>query len=179
VTPPEMLAGLRARGIELATAGDRLRVRPAGMLTEADREVLMAMKPALLALLDPVTPGDRTRMRTTYSELTPEERDRLAAEAAAGDRLAQLVTDAVLCAPEPCAWRLYSCRLDQELWLARDAKAAAALDADGARAGLPVVLADDLERLRDFDDRRLNDLLDVLIYFPGARIAERDPEAAS
>jgi hypothetical protein len=179
VTPPEMLASLRARGIELATAGDRLRVRPAGMLTEADREVLMAMKPVLLALLDPVTPGDRTRLRTRYSELTPEERDRLAAEAAAGDRLAQLVTDAVLCAPEPCAWRLYSRQLDRELWLARDAKAAAALDADGARAQLPVVLADDLERLRDLDDRGLNDLLDVLIHFPGARIAELDPESAS
>jgi hypothetical protein len=40
------------------------------------------------------------------------------------------------------------------------------------------VLADDLERLRDFDDRRLNNLLDVLVHFPGARIAALDQEVA-
>jgi hypothetical protein len=117
--------------------------------------------------------------RCYHQRLDDSERTRLAGEPAAGDQLAQLVLQAVACTPDPAAWRLYSRRLDRELWLARDAGAATALDADGARAGLPVVLADDLERLRDFDDRRLNDLLDVLIYFPGARIAELDPEAAS
>ena len=86
---------------------------------------------------------------------------------------------AVACAPDPAAWRLYSRRLDRELWVARDAEAATALDADGARAELPVVLADDLERLRDFDDHRLKHCLDVLMHFPGARLAELDPEAAS
>ena len=63
--------------------------------------------------------------------------------------------------------------------MARDAEAATALDVDGARAGLPVVLADDLERLRELDDRRLNNLLDILIHFPGARLAKLDPEAVS
>jgi hypothetical protein len=114
-----------------------------------------------------------------HAQLAIAERQRLRAEADNGGQLAQLVLQAVACTPDPAAWRLYSRQLDRELWLARDAEAAAALDADGARAGLPVVLADDLEGLRDFDDRRLNDLLDVLIHFPGARIAELDPKAAS
>jgi hypothetical protein len=64
------------------------------------------------------------------------------------------------------------------LWVARDIKAATELDRDGARNGRPVVLAGDLERLRDFDDHRLSDLLDVLRHFPGATIAELDPEAS-
>jgi hypothetical protein len=114
-----------------------------------------------------------------HAQLPIAERQQLRAEADNGGQLAQLVLQVVACTPDPAAWRLYSRRLDRELWLARDAEAAAALDADGARGGLPVVLADDLERLRDFDDRRLNDLLDVLIHFPGARIAELDPKAAS
>jgi hypothetical protein len=42
-----------------------------------------------------------------------------------------------------------------------------------------VVLADDLERLRAFDDQRLRDVLDVLAVFPGARLAPPDPEAMS
>jgi len=79
--------------------------------------------------------------------------------------------------PGPAAWRLYSRRLDRDLWVARDAEAATGLDADGARAGLPLVLADDLERLRNFDDQRLRRLLDVLAMFPGARLAEFDSEA--
>ena len=97
----------------------------------------------------------------------------------AGQQLAQLVLQAAACIPDPVARRLYSRRLDRELWVARDGAAVAALDADGARAGLPVVLADDLEHLGDFDDGRLNDLLDVLIHFPGARIAKLTPETAS
>jgi hypothetical protein len=114
-----------------------------------------------------------------HSQLPVAERQRLRAEADNGGQLAQLVLQVVACTPDPAAWRLYSRRLDRELWLASDAEAAIALDADGARAGLPVVLANDLERLRDFDDHRLNDLLDVLIHFPGVRIAELDPEVAS
>jgi hypothetical protein len=111
--------------------------------------------------------------------LTALEQLRLRTEADSGDPLAQLVLQAVACAPEPAAWQLYSRRLDRELWMARDAEAATALDVDGARAGLPVVLADDLERLRQLDDHRLNNLLDVLIHFPRARLAELDPEATS
>ena len=124
--------------------------------------------------------GSAAKLRAIASTLTSEEHARhLAAEAAAGDQLAQLIHQSVACIPDPAAWRLYSRRLDRELWMARDAEAATALDVDGARAGLPVVLADDLERLRDFDDRRLNNLLDVLIHFPRARLAELDPEATS
>jgi hypothetical protein len=114
-----------------------------------------------------------------HTQLTTAERQRLRAEADNGGQLGQLVIQAVACTPAPAAWRLYSHRLDRELWVARDAAAAIALDADGARAGLPVVLADELEHLRDFDDQRLRDLLEVLPMFPGARIAALDPEVAS
>jgi hypothetical protein len=60
-------------------------------------------------------------------------------------QLPDVVMQATVCAPEPAAWRLYSRRLDRELWVARDADAARALDQDGVRGGLPVVLAADLE----------------------------------
>jgi hypothetical protein len=115
-----------------------------------------------------------------HAQLTTAERgQRLRAEADSGDQLAHLVVQAVACAPGVVAWRVYSRRADRQLWVARDVEASAALDADGARAGLPVVLADDLERLRDFDDHRLKHCLDVLMHFPGARLAELDPEATS
>ena len=114
-----------------------------------------------------------------HAELTEAERRQLRAEATAGDPLAELVLDAVAGTPEPAAWRLYSRRLDRELWVARDADAAAQLDRDGAWGGLPVILAADLEQLRDVDDQRVGDLLDVLAVFPGARLAQLQPEAMS
>jgi hypothetical protein len=111
-----------------------------------------------------------------HAQLSATERQRLQTEADGGDQLSQLVLQAVACtSSDLTAWRLYSRRVDRELWVARDAAAAAALDADGARAGLPVVLADDLARLRDFDDQHLRDLLEALAVFPGTKIAELDP----
>ncbi|MBI2321341.1 MAG: hypothetical protein HYU88_04425 [Chloroflexi bacterium] len=45
-------AGLRARGVELAAVGDRLRWRaPAGVLDDSDRAALVENKQALLAAL--------------------------------------------------------------------------------------------------------------------------------
>jgi hypothetical protein len=126
-----------------------------------------------------VTRPTRT-LAELHAQLSATERHRLRTEADGGDQLAQLVLQAVACtSSEPTAWRLYSRRLDREFWVARDAATAAVLDADGIRAEKPVVLADDLERLRDFDDQRLRDLLDALAVFPGARIAAVDPEVAS
>ncbi|MBI4506416.1 MAG: hypothetical protein HY691_12840 [Chloroflexi bacterium] len=47
-----LLADLRARGVELVAAGDRLRWRaPAGVLSEQDRAALAENKSALLRLL--------------------------------------------------------------------------------------------------------------------------------
>src|SRR5262249_2115205 len=66
-----------------------------------------------------------------HAQLTTAERQRLRAEADGGDQLAQLVLHAVACTPAPAAWRLYSHRLNRELWVARDAVAATALEADG------------------------------------------------
>jgi hypothetical protein len=136
---------------------------------------------ASAGLTDPndSTGGALPTLADTHAGLTNTEREKRAADAAPGDQLGQLVLDAVACTPDVVAWRLYSRRLDRELWVARDAAAAVGLDAHGARVGLPVVLADDLERLRDFDDQRLRDVLEALAVFPGARLAELDPEAAS
>jgi hypothetical protein len=128
--------------------------------------------------LDDSIGGALPTLTDAHVGLTDSERAKLAAEAA-GDQLARLVLDAVACTPDVVAWRLYSRRLDRELWVGRDAAAATALGADGARAGLPVVLADDLQRLRAFDDQRLRDVLEVLAVFPGAQLAELDPETAS
>jgi TubC N-terminal docking domain len=50
--PPELLVTLRTRGLEITAAGDRLRIRPVGLLTDTDRALLLAMKPALLVLLE-------------------------------------------------------------------------------------------------------------------------------
>jgi hypothetical protein len=174
----ELLHVLRARGIVVEARGDRLRYRPRHRVTEDELAIMRQLKPDLLRLLT-IEPAHREALRRCYQDLEDNDRGRVTAEAAAGDQLAQLVVQAVACTPDPAAWRLYSRRLDRELWVARDAEAATALDADGARAELPVVLADDLERLRAFDDRRLNDLLDVVTHFPGARLAQLDPEAAS
>jgi hypothetical protein len=44
------------------------------------------------------------------------------------------------------AWRLYSRTLGIELWLVADAEAARTLDQAGMRAGLPVLLAADLDQ---------------------------------
>jgi hypothetical protein len=52
VTPDDLLAHLRRRGVVLTAAGDALRVdAPAGVLTAALRQALVAHKAALLERL--------------------------------------------------------------------------------------------------------------------------------
>ena len=46
-----LLAELRARGIAMAAAGDKLRYRPATALTDADRAALRASRDELLGLI--------------------------------------------------------------------------------------------------------------------------------
>jgi len=178
MTAATLLTDLMAKGIVVSVADGILRLRsPHGALTPADRAAVTARKAALLAL---VLTGRETPIPAFAAiGLSEAERQRLGAEARAGDGLAQLVLEATAYTPEPVAWRLFARRLDRELWVVRDVEAAAELDQDGVRAGLPVVLAADLERWRAFDDQRLRDLLDVLAAFPGSRLAALDPEAAS
>jgi hypothetical protein len=47
----QLVERLRARGVDLLTDGERLGVRPAGVLTEAEREALRQHKAEVLALL--------------------------------------------------------------------------------------------------------------------------------
>lgn len=125
----------------------------------------------------------RPTLRQAFDDLTPADRQRLDAEAAQGDGLAGTVLE-LLTQPasdtgpafpsggEPVGWLLYSRRLDRELWVARDADAAATLPADS----LPVVLADELQRLRGLDDTTLRAVLDSKCVFPEARVVPPPPE---
>ena len=98
----ELLATLSARGVEVRAVGDRLRFRPVAAVTADEVTALRTHKPALLALLADVDElerdGTAARLRAIARTLTAEEHQRLAAEAATGDRLAQLMV-AVLAAP--------------------------------------------------------------------------------
>ena len=51
--PHELLAELRARGIQLEPAGDKLRFTPADAVTPELREAIRQHKAALLSLLNP------------------------------------------------------------------------------------------------------------------------------
>jgi hypothetical protein len=62
MTAPALLAALTARGVLLASNGDRIQFEaPAGVLTDSDRHELKRLKPEILALLEkPCTPPART-----------------------------------------------------------------------------------------------------------------------
>ena len=95
MTATDLLMDLQARGLRVWGAGGGLHVAPRARLLDGDRAALTAHKPALLALLTDVDElerdGTAARLRTIGGTLTPEEHERLRAEAAAGDRLAQLM----------------------------------------------------------------------------------------
>ncbi len=102
MTATDLLMDLRARGLRLWGEGGGLHVAPRARLVEADRAAITAHKPALLALLVDLEAlerdGTAATLRAIAATLTPDEHERLRAEAASGDRLAELVT-AVLGTP--------------------------------------------------------------------------------
>jgi hypothetical protein len=102
VTAAELLGALRTRGVELRAAGDRLRFRPVAAVPPDELAALRAHKPALLALLADLEQlerdGTAAKLRAIATTLTPEEHERLRAEATAGDRLAEMIL-VVLAAP--------------------------------------------------------------------------------
>jgi len=95
MTATDLLMDLRARGLRLWGEGEGLAVAPRARLLDADRAAITAHKPALLALLADLEQLERDgtagRRRVIAATLTAEEHQRLAAEAAAGDRLAELM----------------------------------------------------------------------------------------
>src|SRR5262249_11489417 len=101
MSPGALVAALAARGIVLRRHGLELGVAPRRRLTDADRTALRMSKTDVLALLGDVEALERDgtagRLRAIAEGLTPDEHERLATEAATGDRLAQLVV-AVLAA---------------------------------------------------------------------------------
>jgi hypothetical protein len=102
MTATDLLMDLRARGLRLWGAGGGLHVAPRARLLDTDRAAIAAHKPALQALLADLEElecdGTAARLRAIAATLTPEEHQRLAAEAATGDRLAALMV-AVLATP--------------------------------------------------------------------------------
>lgn len=55
MTAQQLVATLRARGVEFQAHGDRLRFRPGEAVTPEEREMLAAFKPEVLALLAPLS----------------------------------------------------------------------------------------------------------------------------
>lgn len=172
MTPARLLADLRARGVTFERHGNRVRYAPASLVTAGEVDMLRAHKAELLELLDNFDlTSDAAKQRAR--DLTPGERARLRADAQEGNALAAatLRTIATMADGEVAAWRLYSSRLDVELWLVRDLEALAALQADGAVGELPVVLADELPALRGRDDEDLRRLLTAKqVFGPTTRL---------
>jgi len=104
MTPGELLGDLRARGLRLRCEGGRLHVAPRACLADGDRAAITAHKPALLALLADLEAlerdGSAAQLRAIATTLTPAEHERLRAEAAGGDRLAELVAVVLATPPE-------------------------------------------------------------------------------
>jgi hypothetical protein len=97
-----LLSTLRARGVQFVVAGSHLRFRPIEQVSPAERAALLKYKNGLIRLICDLDQlerdGTAAQLRTLAATLTPEEHERLRVEAAAGDRLAELVT-AVLATP--------------------------------------------------------------------------------
>src|SRR5262245_35154954 len=92
MTAGALVADLHARGLQLRA---EFHVGPRRLVTDADRTALRAHKPAVLAFLADLEELERdgtpARLRAVATTFTAEEHHRLAAEAATGDRLAELV----------------------------------------------------------------------------------------
>ena len=137
-------AELRGKGVELTAEGEQLHLRaPAGTLTDEVKAQLRDHKPEVLALLRDAVDG-------------------------LAETSIVLETRAVL-----VAVRVRSRSLRREVWLARDERTARELH-QSAPAGesLPVLLFEEIPKLRGNSPEMLNALLDTKALFPTAKILE-------
>jgi hypothetical protein len=104
MTASDLLTDPRARGLRLWGEGGGLHVAPRARLLDDDRIAITAHKRALLALLADLEALERdgtgAKLRAIAATLTSEEHERLRAEAAVGDRLAELITAVLATQPE-------------------------------------------------------------------------------
>ena len=136
-----LIEELRSLGVSLSPEGEQLRYRGSrGVITPDLLERIRARKGELLEILRAETPEDLTE-----SEIL-ETRTGLAAV------------------------RIKSRLLGCELWLAHDARTAAELrDEMAPEKALPILLFEDVPRLRGKSPAALRALLEVASVFPGSR----------
>jgi hypothetical protein len=121
MTAPAVLADLARRGVIVRRADDPAHLTVdalEGTLTAADVATIRDHKPALVALLADLEElerdGTAARLRDIAKDLSPEEHQRLAAEAAAGDRLAELMVGVLATAGERV--EVLRCRCGGSAW---------------------------------------------------------------
>jgi TubC N-terminal docking domain len=84
MTAVELVATLRARGVVLVPVGDRLRFRPGEAVTPEEREMLVALKPEVMAILAPLTLDPVTLRTVLGARPEPTVVQALEAEVRAG-----------------------------------------------------------------------------------------------
>lgn len=139
----EILYELHRRGVAVRRVGDRIRFRPKEAVPAELLERMREHKPALLDLV----PAEWSPPEDLTDGLILDER-----------------TDAV-------AWRLYSRLADRELWLARDDRTRAEIEAE--YPGVPVVTLAEIPALRRKPPELLAAILATKGEFAGALVTER------
>ncbi len=114
--------------------------------------------------------GDRLCYDAPAGVLTDSDRAAIVTHKA--ELLALLAAEAGY--PQPATWLLFSHRLGEELWLARDLAAFERVrDELGER---PVVLGEELDRLRPLDTATLGAVLEAKVIFgPGTCVVDPPP----
>jgi hypothetical protein len=108
----ELVNRLRARGARLEVDGETLVVSPRSVLTEADRQAIRAMKPAILALLTRAAPP-QSDPAVVLAEVREARRAWWGACFEAAEALGWPTLDVrpgVHVGPGEHAWRLYLAR---------------------------------------------------------------------
>ena len=137
-----LIEKLQEKGVRLTADGTRLRFR--GPRTVLDDTCLAQLRERKLEILELLRTADELESASIV-----ETRESLVAV------------------------RIRSRSLGRDLWLARDARTARELCQDEtASERLPILLYDEIPKLRGKSSRMLNALLDTKQVFPGAQVVQ-------